>query len=106
MNSNDEQLAEPTVLFKGLVGKIPPNVGRCLIAPGGLESHAFRLAPELPGSALLDLHSGALLAIPALKIPDVPAEPNVAPFKDVRSAPASGGLYVRRAASRRDQAVA
>jgi len=80
MNSNDEQLAEPTILFKSLVGKIAANVGRRVIAPGELESHAFRLPPKLPGSALLNLNSRALLAIPALKIPDVPAEPDVAPF--------------------------
>jgi hypothetical protein len=80
MNSNDKQLAEPTILFNGLVGKTAPYVGRRMIAPGELESHAFRLPPELSGSALLDLNSRALLAIAALEIPNVPAKPDVAPF--------------------------
>src|SRR5262245_59408198 len=81
MDSDDKQLAEPTVLLKDLVREIAPNVGRCLIAPGALEGHAFRFSPELSGSALLNLNSRAILSRPSLKVPDVPAKTYMAPFR-------------------------
>jgi hypothetical protein len=46
-----------------------------------LERHAFRLSPQLQGSALLDLNPGSVLSIPALKIPNVPAKTHVAPLR-------------------------
>lgn len=59
---------------------ISPNIDRDAVTPGELESHAFRFPPQLSGSALFDLNSGADLSFAALKIPDVPAKPHVAPL--------------------------